>query len=1665
MDTISGLRLDPAFRQLKVQDQLAVADRIISSELNNDPAFTALPWDTQAEIKRRLTASVATFNDSTLEPEMHKIGEAYVSGNELGKQTREFFDSTVANSGILGFVDKITDPTKQNSVDRVRALDYYSSLERLTGKSDSVGAWGALTGTILDVAGTSFVMSPFTKAAASAIDLAARGGSKALATAAAAGLKQAPIQSRALAILGPAASESLIEALPYYLLDEQKRLQNGQASLASQGAAEVAKSLGANAAIDFALGSAMLAVLQTSWKTGKAVFGDSGITVASRKDAETMERMLFNIESGIQDTSVLDQLDPFNKALANQHITKTNFLRKNLTDIESDPWGYTSFLSHNLGKVVSKTDDGFSLYELTKKGAPIERKYTNILDVEDYLSYKYYKYANEVRPKDPLAAVRPELKFSYDRGERLSKQEDLFSADNLKKTNPGYFSKTEKLPEAVRNPLRRPFITRAEAYSVSKMNSDGITIQTSIPLEGSIVEAANSSKINLMRSSGPIRVRPHDTPNAMLIGTKAATPEAYALATLKAQKIILTDSFRSLDDARAGYLLNEGFDYFAHPDGSFEFFSPRNLKLIGNDDDILKVPSNPFLKGPASTTAIVSEVLKGTAKASDSLSSPDLVLEGALKSLRSSDPESLNNFSKYYLSANGSKSNVSIKYSASKDPIKVTKVSDDLIEINVGRRSNSYLNEKTSIKHLIDGLNSTLGEDPKRAITGDFFATKMQKNPLAFGLPENVDKFNWVKQVSQDLGGSLSKVNDTFILKLPSGERLFKSIDEAVSHIALKTLDQTSVIQELLDQGVRIVKTPSGSWTARSLESGKHLASSSSFDELLTLINYQPSKLDIRYGPKFVSLSPEGLTYELAGSSYFSNTKSALKAISQFENSGFVTRRKVLQRKSGKFLSSTPAGTFTVKLPDYDYVATFDNLADAKAFFATTSTTIDDLREMASKKFLSFDIVNGKYHLQDAKTIHEVGSLDDLKTLMSKYPDISDSVPDLIKLDPSVEQALPDLIKQYQAQQWLTKKAGKNAWNLPPSFPVESSIKELSAFKKLTSINNEFFSWLDAAALQMNIPFLTTWGNKVKLKLRLYNVDKNNIVHYLESTFRDEKGRILSGESRRKIYYHLGAEQGTEAAEKMNALYKATYTKELAPLTTVEERAASELRELYKRLGSKFGIDYFKLINHYMPRIRDYSQSLSQEARASLTDMHDLLRSMPEFADGHLPAELKFWAENERISELPNFFLKDDAFEVALMYATSGLKKFHLNDEWKQIDRHIVALQKSGVNVDDWHTRIFQFKEALMGGYRSDGEKFVADLGASVFRNLKDSPIGKALPFSKKEMESFGRNLLSNAMSLNYFVNLSWKPFLAIRNTMQIYTTLAPRFGLEWTIRSQKEILDNPEKFYKIFREKGILSDKAPIVNSFFGESRVGDFTRAGFKWFKNSDDLTRAMAYHIGDLRLSHALNLKLVKPELSLKEFMSEAGLDRINKTTASEILTLIDNKNIDAAKDKFGDVIQRATMFDYSGATTPAMYRGFVGKLFGQYGTYSAGYLANLVETFKYATPAQQLESAAAYLALNGLLWTGFNQAGIKTNDFIPLAPAIFNGGPAFDIAVNMTKATALNFEGEQARAALKRDLPTFIPGSAQYKAVSKFLSYMESGEYYKASLSLLSAPVTD
>ncbi|NJL70585.1 MAG: hypothetical protein HC888_02675 [Candidatus Competibacteraceae bacterium] len=1276
-----------------------------------DTDYQALPLVSKDRVQKRLLANAPTFSKPGLSDYVRKLGEDYLVGSERNFE-KGFYEagaSAVTSSGVIPLMTdiaaKLGTDMRPDIEDNKRVVEYFKTLDAIKGAGGQGRTIGAFIGVALDSLGISYAMGPLTGAASEAVGVAARGGAAQVAKASALGIK-APIMNRTLAALGSIATESAIEAVPYFLVEEQKRARNGEPSITSQGALAVARSIGENAATDFLIGSALTGLVSAAFKTGGILFKLPNELFKLQKETDNISEIAENLVAGRIDKAVLDRLAPVDRAGVKQLLEIQSYLKN--PQYESNPYGASSLLAKDLGRILEKTEKGFQIYDLNPKtGKPTLREYTAGSNMEDFLSYSYARKL-EAEGISDVKKVRPENMWAYRRGNTLLAQERLISIDRIKQAAPEFFGKIKDTPRGWQSIKNRPVMTKAEVDAISRDAPAGtVVVEANIPLSGTVTEAANRGDLNIFRAKGPATVSRSDTPNAVFIGTRPATPELYKAMTEKAAELQKTLPDRSIADIRASLIMNEGFDYIELPGGTaelpasmFEFFAPRNAKLLGTLDDVLHFPKNPFSSMKTHAGVTLSGEFKAKVNIDDARFDSELMLDSGLQAIRSAADQNydpIQQFVKTFLGRNGSPTNVVIHRSATDSTISIIKTSDGFLKVRVGRIGKSFDSEKKALETLFNALSKHVPEASRRTPTD--YVKDFANHPAKWSLPDGAPKAQWLSEALNAHGGSLIVDANGFTMILGAKRFSFSSIDDAINFFAARTVGDAAVKQDLLQQGVSIVSR-SGVFQARDMKTGELLKTAPTFGELRDALGYVPTKLDIRYGPKVVEVSDGAITYTMAGVTVSSSKKSALSTLGRFEDKLALQNRHYIKTGQGKTFSAEMDGTLRVHFDDWDYTETFTSIADARKFFENEVKDFVDIEKIADSKFLDFSIENGRYTLSDGKTKLYADNLDALKKHLRDYKDIRDSVPNLIELPPEVEHALPDIIKQMKGNIWINKKAGANKYNIPPTFDVPIQTKEISTWMAMRKLTSDLWSWIDDVAQRTNQPYLSEWGTRIRDLTRLANKANNDVGKYLEATFRNSKGKILPAASRRKIYYHMASAPNTPEALRLRSLYKELHGSDLADLTPDEKNVVPALRKLYKDLGTRFGIDFERLITDYMPRLRARFDALTPDQRLSMPTLGSLA---DETFGPAVPKEVRFWAENERTAELPEYFLKDDAFEVAQMYASQGNKKLFLNQAWRDLDDYRKATNGS-IDSGIYH-RLLMFKTDTLGHYTSDGER------------------------------------------------------------------------------------------------------------------------------------------------------------------------------------------------------------------------------------------------------------------------------------------------------------------------------------------------------------------------
>jgi hypothetical protein len=627
-------------------------------------------------------------------------------------------------------------------------------------------------------------------------------------------------------------------------------------------------------------------------------------------------------------------------------------------------------------------------------------------------------------------------------------------------------------------------------------------------------------------------------------------------------------------------------------------------------------------------------------------------------------------------------------------------------------------------------------------------------------------------------------------------------------------------------------------------------------------------------------------------------------------------------------------------------------------------------------------------------------------------------------------------------------------------------ISKMGASGEFRALIDNMDHWAEVTLKKMGHTELLRKYRNIETAFRAAKTKVDEAENVVLSIFTDNKsGKILPEVRRKAIYYHAGAQT---AEEKLQAIEM------FGDLTTAEKQMAGKLRTLLGEeqggvitgLAGEFGVPAKDFLDNYMPRILDWSVK-HQEAVAKMTTAEELVEAaMKDKYGTKAPKQLKAFFKNMRTAEALQFAAIDDPIKALQHYIRVGYRQKYMGRAWEELYTEL-ANSNVGPGII---TRFNRYREALMGMSASQGEKMVRRIGES---------LGNKLGIKN------GGSLMDAYFSLNYLANMGYRPWLAVRNSYQVWTTLAPRMGNSWVDEAVSEVNNFTDADYRYLQKVGVIPNQPPIVNTIMdADTALGKVTHKALGMFKSTDEYTRAVGYTTARRRFDWAMEKWRKGGVKDIDGFLKEAGVTKMDDDTISEVRRLIEqgtDESIEAAKARFGTQLSEEAFFGYRRSQAPMLFTGsFWGRLFGQYGTYSAGYRAVIARGLTNGNLADKAAFAARFLGNQAAIYAAFQALKIDADSFIPGSPALFGGGPNFEVAINVAQAMSPTYKGKQAQAALARkfspvrhseekglylNYPEMLPGSIQLRYTQKALEFAQKDDYWRAFLSITTSPVVD
>lgn len=1461
----------------------------------------------------------------------------------------------------------------------------------------------------------------------------------------------------------PVGVDALADGAFGVVREEILRSRRGDPSLFGEGLGKVGMTFGTWAAQDFLIGMGL--------NTGLAFVGSSARKIYSRNtkperyaEAAEYTAMLDNVAYGSVDPALLKTQPTYVQDQAWMRQRQWDITNKAAENIVENPIDRTVFSSTQLGNNIFRPlDDGrYRMWMRNNDG---------ILESEIY---------------DSLDSLQKKMAdLSWERYDKLPKGEQaefLKTNDwliNMKRASNGidtafdpakHIELNDKQRRQITKARRKGYVSAADRPYISKIEADEAS--KAIGPEGF------SGFIDVPEDAAT-RIRKGD--NVFGQSSQVVTPGGNNRAYVGLKKVAGTDLDEpieqlaqrmakngnvSIDEARRYALRSHGFDGRRLADGSVEVLYPEKIKVLSDMVD----PSTGKLVGIDTDKDITDAVNTATVERAVKARVPKeaIVNENLVANIsrrfreRITEPE-MNNFVRMYVSNFEGTPNVNVTAKRSAREMmtdegvlyKVSRKSNGTWDIEVPTKLRTPNEQANFMEGLISSINNHLPDIPKgrRVLDVDALKKAIKNSRNTYRAPfESVEASRrWLSDIINKRGqGFIRKTPDgLYSMKLPGMKRsaAFATLEDAVDYALRHTMDTSSLKQELARIGHKLTVDKSGKLRVRTPYKGQ-VIEADNIHELMQKMNWRPEKISNIYAPEHLILEPDAITVQYMQGSALGKRGELLNLINNFEDKQARALAKQLYASPKGEILQEALGPYQVHLPKAGITEEFTSLADARKFIETKMDTIDNITNMVARKDLDISFDKGRIVISDYDgTNHIANSYDEALDILGKFPDPVGARS--IFPDESSEM-VDEISKAFYAQEKSLPPRGRaDRYGAPPDVMDSEVAPMLSAKSNAQIWTQQMGPWVENTAKQIDLPELAEGYYDVRAGLKKTTAEMHELEEVLGATFRTPSGKMLSDEAAEKVFFYRGAYNAEELAAAQ---------KRFGPMTPDEQVVHDRLKMLNDRLGIRFGIPPEKMVKNYMPRIRDWHKTANAETLAGITTAEELLGHVYH---GDPPADLRVFFENSRASDVLSFVPVANAKKVMHRYISHGVKKANLEAGFQRIYR---AINENPAKVPEAvRLRMHEYRDLIMNGQISNTEKMLQTMGESMMRSI--------FPNSPKRWKQ-GEDLLNNFYALNYLTNMGWRPWLAHRNTTQIWTTLAPRWGNTSVSDAIKVLSDGSDDIYDYLRATGIITGKAPVLAELATNAPgLNKLTDKALTMFKNSDEYTRAIGFTTAKIKFDDALD-KLQRGVIrSREEFAHTAGIDLLGSEVVQRRIldgfdfnnpARINQETIDGARLMYGGQVSDETFFLYQAAENPKSFQGVIGKAFGRYGTYSVGYRANLVHGLTRGTAAQRFGFGMRFLGNQMALWAGFSVLGINAANYVPFAPAIFTGGPMFDLGVNTLRSFGSGYEADQARAAVKRDLLSMPPGALQVRYINKALKYADEGDSWRAFLSLTSTP---
>ena len=1149
-------------------------------------------------------------------------------------------------------------------------------------------------------------------------------------------------------------------------------------------------------------------------------------------------------------------------------------------------------------------------------------------------------------------------------------------------------------------------------------------------------------------------------PNEILLGLpKQLQVEAFTTnAAFRIGKRV--ENLTEIDAARAITKLN-GFNMIDNPKGGWDInpiggdIKVTNVKSVKEIDSYMvnmmtKNQMNPIFKATdvgefskrvaGSLNTEITANIKGQLKPNAS-GNINILTRLAAPVGGAFQKGKLQAFIKTFAKGNGAGNDIikGLKVVEKENVLEIFAKEGKLLEIPKGKLSS--VDEVISIKNLTKKL-SELTPEGKGLPIGEGFVRKYSDSLVK----QNLFTAEWMSHVVDMNNSNLIKKGSRWIIQSKIDHRVvesFNSLEDLGEHLIRKNINIDMLKQSAEMQGYKFVGTDK-SKVFKLKKGNQTIVTGSSLDEIVNQVPEILPKMDSSMGPQLTIIKDTGIlgVRFTKDAIAVSNHQTMLKFLDKFKKQSYGgSTFSLTGGAKGRIELHTKRKQFEVVIGEIGERMTFDKIGEARKYLDGGWAEMENLHMSALKKGYRLDYKAGKWFLYtDDGTKHVYNNFDEMSAGLKKVP-TPEWAPELTGLPEemmdSFKKPAQDFFRVREPvldtgplEYTIMTKAGV-MWT-PPKSTLERFVKEggnpagLKIFNDIEAARTFVVGREGEFRKVINTIFDNGTGKVMKKKVRKW------IGQYAETPDDATRKIIIEDALRDKVKF---GQQEIDAVGKLREFYG----------TDVEKGAFAY-----------FGTDRNKFIQNYLPHVKEY---YLKNPKTAFTDgtTHEFLAQV---FSNKVPHEMDAFFKHSRVSDVLDTALEKDPMAQLYRYTNVGLKEKYLGgliEEAKHLKLDTVMRKRLNTYL------------AQIGGLpQGNAQEIIRSITPQILLKMGVDP-------------KLTNDITSWFMSLGYSASMGFKPWLPIRNMNQIWTTLAMRMqGNDWVKKSLKDVAGkNGGEIFDTLRKKGIIMSSLPLFGSetIDQATLLGNITHKSLKMYKNSDDFTRAIAYQAATLKFDDAFK-RIKDIGLSPDKFAHMSGISQMDPVGMRQVMSLMNKGNVRGARDIYATSIVTETMFPYRSGMAPLAFNGTIGKIFGMMGHYSAYYVDNIRRSLKYMSSGEKFLAGSIMVGNSAALYGAFRAIGVKADNFKPWEPALFSGGPSWEIMQDLLDVVGGGPEGKQSRAALlglssKDGKVSFnpinstffkwtVPGAFEIKKIFDAVKLTNEGDSWGAFLTSMGSP---